>query len=89
MIKVTLDNNEFVIKKKYDDIKRFIEMYNKKYDLSDLQAELKDSMNIRTKKQVEICQKIFNRFNSILRDSKYSEQVLSSLKESLHQFMVS
>ena len=87
VIKVTLDQTQCTVKKKYDDITRFLDLHTKKYDLSDLQADMKEKINIRTKKQVEVCQKIFNRFNSILRDSRYTEQTLLCLKEQLYHFL--
>ena len=89
MIKVTLDKSEFTIKKKFEEIKKFLDVNGKKIDFGDLQAELRSNMNIRTKKQVEICQKIFNRINTLLRDPQQNEQSINFIKENIYSFVQS
>jgi hypothetical protein len=44
-------------------------------------------MNIRTKKQVEICQKVFNKLNSLIRGTETNDTNVTLIKEYIYNFL--
>lgn len=78
---------EFTVKKKFDEIKKFLDLVGKRVDLSELQAELRSNLNIRTKKQVEICQKVFNKINGMIRDQGENKGALAGIRENIYNFL--